>query len=85
MYRSGDFAKLAPYEGKLGALGVPTLILWGEKDEFAPVGGGYRFQKQIPHAHMVVLAEAGHYLMEDDPDRVGEEVRSFLTDCRKEG
>src|SRR4051812_46477980 len=38
LYRSGDFEKLAPYEGRLAALGVPTLILWGEHDDYAPVG-----------------------------------------------
>jgi haloalkane dehalogenase len=78
LYRSGDFPKLEPYRGKLAALGVPTLIVWGAKDEFAPVAGGYRFQKEIPGARLVVLEEAGHYLMEDEPRRLGEEVRSFL-------
>jgi haloalkane dehalogenase len=43
LYRSGDFAKLAPYEGRLATLGVPTLILWGEDDTFAPVGGATAF------------------------------------------
>jgi haloalkane dehalogenase len=78
LYRSGDFSKLEPYDGRLGALGVPTLILWGERDEFAPVGGGYRFAKQIPGARLLVLEQAGHYLMEDDPGRVGAEVGAFL-------
>jgi haloalkane dehalogenase len=82
MYRSGDFAKLEPYRGKLAALGVPTLILWGEKDEFAPVAGAYRFQKEIPHARLVVLEGVGHYLMEDEPDRVGDEVKAFLAGLR---
>ena len=36
LYRSGDFEKLAPYDGKLGELGVPTLLLWGADDPFAP-------------------------------------------------
>ena len=49
-YRSMDFEKLAPYEGKLGALGVPTLLLWGAEDKFAPVGGAYRFEREIPGA-----------------------------------
>ena len=78
LYRSGDFAKIEPYQGKLAALGVPTLLLWGAKDEFAPVGGGYRFNKQIPHSKLVVLDEAGHFLMEDEPKRVGAEIRGFL-------
>src|SRR3954470_6998258 len=48
LYRSGDFEKLAAYEGKLAELGVPALILWGENDPFAPVAGAYRFQKELP-------------------------------------
>ena len=36
LYRSGDFSKLEGYD--LAALGVPTLLLWGEDDAFAPGG-----------------------------------------------
>ncbi len=38
-YRSMDFSKLAPYDGKLAELGVPTLLLWGAVDQFAPLSG----------------------------------------------
>jgi haloalkane dehalogenase len=83
LYRSGDFAELEAYDGCLGRLGVPTLIVWGAKDEFAPVGGAHRFHKQVPDARLVVLDDAGHYVMEDAPERVGEELREFLaTVCR---
>ena len=78
LYRSGDFSKLEAYEGRLGSLDVPALIVWGTKDEFAPVGGAHRFHKQIPGARLVLLDDAGHFLMEDDPRRVGEELRQFL-------
>ena len=44
---------------------MPTLIVWGAKDEFAPVGGAHRFHKQIPGSRLVVLDDAGHYVMED--------------------
>ena len=46
LYRSGDFEKLEPYEGKLGALGVPLLALWGEDDVFAPPAGAYRLARR---------------------------------------
>lgn len=82
LYRSGDFEKLEPYRGRLGELHVPTLIVWGAKDEFAPVGGAYRFNKQIPGSRLVVLERAGHWLLEDDPARVGAEVRQFLEELR---
>ncbi len=78
LYRSGDFAKLVPYQGRLGALGIPAVIIWGAKDEFAPVGGAYRLHKQLPGARLVVLDDANHFVMEDDPGRVAGEVRDFL-------
>jgi pimeloyl-ACP methyl ester carboxylesterase len=37
LYRSGDLEKLEAYEGRLGQLGIPILVLWGENDEYAPV------------------------------------------------
>lgn len=82
LYRSGDFEKLEPYRGRLGEFHVPTLIVWGAKDEFAPVGGAYRFSKQIPGSRLVVLERAGHWLLEDDPGRVAAEVRQFLEELR---
>lgn len=78
LYRSGDFAKFAPYEGQLAALGVPTLILWGEDDPFAPVAGAHRFRKEIPHAELVIVEGAGHFVWEDDPERCRSEVVAFL-------
>ena len=78
LYRSGDFEKLAAYDGQLGELGVRTLILWGENDVFAPVAGAYRFRKEIPDAKLVVLDDAGHFLYADKPRRAAQEVADFL-------
>jgi len=85
LYRSGDFEKLEPYRGKLTALGVPAKIVWGAKDEFAPIGGAYRFTKELPEAELVVLDEAGHFLMEDDPPRVAREIANFVKEQATEG
>jgi len=79
LYRSGDFSKLEPYEGKLGELGVPTLLLWGEDDPFAPVAGAHRFREQIPGSELVVVGGAGHFVIEDDPARCAREIAGFLT------
>jgi pimeloyl-ACP methyl ester carboxylesterase len=78
LYRSGDFEKLEPYEGQLFRLAVPTLILWGENDLFAPVAGAYRFKREIPDAKLVVLEGAGHFLYADEPRRCAREVAEFL-------
>lgn len=78
LYRSGDFDKLQPYEGRLAELGVPTLVLWGKKDDYAPVDSAYRFGKEIPGARLVILEDADHFVWEDDPERCAREVIAFL-------
>jgi haloalkane dehalogenase len=79
-YRSMDFEKLAPYEGRLGALGVPTLLLWGAEDKFAPIGGARRFQREIPGAELVAIDGAGHFVFETEPERCASELVRFLGD-----
>ena len=57
---------------------MPAKIVWGAKDEFAPVAGAYRFSKELPGAELVVLDDVGHFLMEDEPDRVAREIAQFM-------
>jgi haloalkane dehalogenase len=78
MYRSGDFSKLEPYRGKLAALEVPFLALWGENDPFAPIAGAYRFQKEIPGARVVAVKGARHFVFADDLARCAREIVAFL-------
>jgi pimeloyl-ACP methyl ester carboxylesterase len=84
LYRSGEFEKLEPYEGKLGALGVPLLALWGEDDVFAPPAGAYRLGKEVPGAKIIVIEDAGHFVFEDDPQRCAEEVAAFLAEAESD-
>lgn len=78
LYRSGDFKKLEAYRGRLAALNVPTLLLWGGDDPFAPVAGAYRFKREMPHATIEIVEAARHFLWEDDPERCGVALGSFL-------
>lgn len=78
LYRSGSFEELAQYDGFLGRLDVPALVLWGATDTFAPVGGAHRFADELPDARLVVVEDAGHFLPEDAPQRVSREIASFL-------
>jgi haloalkane dehalogenase len=78
-YRSMDFSKLAPYDGRLAELGVPTLLLWGPEDQFAPIGGAHRFEREIPGAHLVTVDGAGHFVFDQEPARCAREVVSFLS------
>ena len=82
LYRSGDFEKLAPYDGKLAELGVPTVLLWGADDPFAPLAGAHRFEREIPGSELVVLEGTGHFVADDAPDRYAEALLRWLTRVR---
>ena len=78
-YRSMDFEKLEPYEGKVAAMGVPTLLVWGAADKFAPISGAHKFEREIPGAELIAIEGAGHFVFEAERERSVEEVRSFLS------
>ncbi len=85
LYRSGDFENLEPYQGRLAALGVPFLALWGEDDPFAPVAGGQRFVDEIPGARLEVIPGTGHFVFEDEPELAAEALASFLGEVVRTG
>ena len=78
LYRSFDLDELKPYQSRLAALEVPTLILWGQQDEYLPLDYASRFAEQIPGSKLVLLEGVRHFLFEDEPERCGREVIDFL-------
>jgi haloalkane dehalogenase len=82
LYRSGDFEKLAPYEGRLAALDVPTLLVWGESDAYAPLAGAHRLERELPRAELAVVEGAGHFVWEDEPDRAAAVLTQFVLGLR---
>jgi haloalkane dehalogenase len=78
LYRSGDFEKLAPYEGCVAKLSVPTLIVWGRQDRFAGVELAHRFHSEIPGSELRILDNAGHFVWEDEPEQATLTLVDFL-------
>jgi haloalkane dehalogenase len=78
LYRSGDFEELRRYEGRLAALGVPALLVWGAEDAFVPVAAARRFERELPDVELVVLDGVGHFLFDDEPERTNAVVMDFL-------
>jgi haloalkane dehalogenase len=78
LYRSFGLDELEPYQRKLAALEVPTLILWGQQDEYIPVDYASRFARKMPGSKLVLLEGVRHFLFEDEPERCAHEVINFL-------
>lgn len=58
---------------------IPMLILWGRHDFVFDVDYYNEWCRRFPMAERHLFDDAGHYLMEDIPDRIIGLVRSFLT------
>jgi haloalkane dehalogenase len=78
LYRSGEFEKLVPYEGRLAALDVPALIVWGEQDRFAGVAMAHRFHDELPGSELAIFDGAGHFVWDDEPERAPRTLVDFL-------
>jgi haloalkane dehalogenase len=78
LYRSGDFDKLVPYDGRVAALDLPALILWGEQDRFAGVKMAHRFHEELPGSELVVFEGTGHFAWDDEPERATRALVDFL-------
>jgi len=77
LYRSGDFDKIEA--GALAELTVPALVLWGETDPFAPIGGAHRFVRELGgDVELEVVQGAGHFVYEDAPAECATAILGFL-------
>lgn len=47
-------------DGKLGAIKVPTGIIWGREDALTPLAGGQMLASEIAGAELVILDHCGH-------------------------
>lgn len=48
---------------------VPTILIWGDKDEDTPLWMGKKLEQTIPDAALIVHSGAGHYAYLDFPDK----------------
>ena len=62
----------------LARLTMPVRLLWGAQDAWQPLHYAKRLAADIPDAELVVVEDGGHFLMEDQPARVRDELLDFL-------
>jgi haloalkane dehalogenase len=56
----------------------PMLICWGERDFVFDKDYLNEWRRRFPEAEVHTFPDAGHYLLEDAPERVARRVTSFL-------
>jgi pimeloyl-ACP methyl ester carboxylesterase len=62
----------------LPRIDVPTLLVHGDADQRAPLKVADELHARIPGSKLVVIPGSGHMVTLEAPQRVNDEVRSFL-------
>jgi pimeloyl-ACP methyl ester carboxylesterase len=57
---------------------APTLLIWGEYDSLVPPALGDILKQEIRHADLLILKNAGHVSMFDQPKQFNAAVLTFL-------
>jgi pimeloyl-ACP methyl ester carboxylesterase len=68
-----------PIRDRLGEIGCPTLVVWGEEDRLVPVRDAAEFTWLIPGARKVLYPDTGHMVMLERPEQFNADVRAFIT------
>jgi pimeloyl-ACP methyl ester carboxylesterase len=56
----------------------PVLIIWGREDAWIPLEKGEALHGMIPGSIFHAISDAGHLVIEEQPDRLNEKILPFL-------
>ena len=59
-------------------INTPTLLVWGENDTLVPPSIGKILRTKIASSHLVILKNASHVSMYDQPQQFNQLVEAFL-------
>jgi pimeloyl-ACP methyl ester carboxylesterase len=63
---------------EVNRIAVPTLVIVGEHDHMTPPKYAEFLVQTLPNAELVVVPQAGHMVMVEQPDQVNAAVRMFV-------
>lgn len=63
---------------RLDRVTAPTLVLWGQEDQWLTPAAGERLAAAIPGARFATIAAAGHFIAEDRPHETAEALVEFF-------
>jgi pimeloyl-ACP methyl ester carboxylesterase len=58
--------------------GLPTLIVWGERDQTIPIRHGIAAHERIPNSRLVTLPKAAHFPNIEDPEGLSAALLDWL-------
>lgn len=65
-------------EARMGELNVPTLVLFGTRDQVIPPAVGRIYREKLPRCHFILVYDAGHAIDADRPEAFASVVGEFL-------
>jgi len=65
-------------DGKLAALKMPVLIVWGKQDKVTPVAVAYIIHAQVPQSVLEIYDGCGHLAARECSDRIGPNTVGFF-------
>jgi pimeloyl-ACP methyl ester carboxylesterase len=57
---------------------MPTLIVWGARDNTIPLSHGRQTHEAVPHSRFEILSRAAHFPNLEDPEGLAAVLRDFL-------
>lgn len=66
------------FQEKFSEVRAPVLILWGEEDQWIRCLQAFELQKRIAGAKVITIAESGHLVIEEKPEILVQEIRTFF-------
>jgi pimeloyl-ACP methyl ester carboxylesterase len=75
--------RICPTPGDLARISAPTLLLWAEADPIFPTGIARRLRRDLADAELVTVPGCGHFVPEEEPGLVVDQVRRFLSAPRE--
>lgn len=61
---------------------TPTLLLWGEEDQWVPLSTMERFREDLPNVRVITYEGVGHMPMEELPLQTARDAADFLQNGR---
>jgi pimeloyl-ACP methyl ester carboxylesterase len=76
---TGDTLEHDTVDGILPEIRLPTLLLWGDRDQVLAYRHARTYREMLPNCRFVALPELGHGAHVDDPDTVAALLRNFTS------